>query len=202
MVGQPSANSGHADYAADMTFSAWSEAIGSRPIDERDLIGGGKPTTFTIFRNLRVPRMTGRRLESTNAGYKLHHKCFKVAAHSCFGGSVDSSFVDIDILLTKVRNPQSRTYFLDAVRAYKAGALRAALTAAWVAIAYDLIAKYRELSAQGRRGSDDLPAVVGPCDRQQRHTPTPPTRRPHHRRCRRHDPGDQPARQASARAFA
>ena len=62
---------------------------------------------------------------------------------------VDSSFVDLDILLTKVRNPQSRTYFLDAVRAYKAGALRASLTAAWVAIAYDLIAKYRELSAMG-----------------------------------------------------
>lgn len=62
---------------------------------------------------------------------------------------MDSSFVDLDILLTKVRNPQSRTYFLDAVRAYKAGALRASLTAAWVAIAYDLIAKYRELSAMG-----------------------------------------------------
>lgn len=62
---------------------------------------------------------------------------------------MDSSFVDLDILLTKVRNPQSRVYFLDAVRAYKAGALRASLTAAWVAIAYDLIAKYRELSAIG-----------------------------------------------------
>lgn len=62
---------------------------------------------------------------------------------------MDSSFIDLDILLTKVRNPQSRTYFLDAVRAYKAGALRASLTAAWVAIAYDLIAKYRELSAMG-----------------------------------------------------
>ena len=48
---------------------------------------------------------------------------------------MDSSFVDLDILLTKVRNPQSRVYFLDAVRAYKAGALRASLTAAWVAIA-------------------------------------------------------------------
>lgn len=62
---------------------------------------------------------------------------------------MDASFVDLDILLTKIRNPQSRTYFLDSVRAYKAGALRAALTAAWVALAYDLIAKYRELSALG-----------------------------------------------------
>lgn len=62
---------------------------------------------------------------------------------------MDASFVDLDILLTKVRNAQSRIYFLDAVKAYKAGALRASLTAAWVALAYDLIAKYRELSAMG-----------------------------------------------------
>lgn len=40
-------------------------------------------------------------------------------------------------------------YFLDAVKAYKAGALRGALTSAWVALVYDLIAKYRELSAMG-----------------------------------------------------
>lgn len=62
---------------------------------------------------------------------------------------MDASFIDLDILLTRIRNVQSRTYFLDAVRAYKAGALRAALTGAWVALAYDLIAKYRELSAMG-----------------------------------------------------
>ena len=40
-------------------------------------------------------------------------------------------------------------YFLDAVKAYKAGALRGALTSAWVALVYDLIAKYRELSTMG-----------------------------------------------------
>lgn len=62
---------------------------------------------------------------------------------------VDANFIDLDILLTRIRDPQSRIYFLDAVRAYKAGALRAALTSAWVALAYDLIAKYRELSAGG-----------------------------------------------------
>lgn len=57
--------------------------------------------------------------------------------------------VDLDLLLTKVRDPQAYTYFLDAVRAYKAGAYRGAMTSAWVAVAYDLIAKYRELSAMG-----------------------------------------------------
>jgi len=60
---------------------------------------------------------------------------------------MDAGFIDLDILLTKVRYPQSKVYFLDAVKAYKAGALRASMTSAWVALVYDLIAKYRELSA-------------------------------------------------------
>lgn len=62
---------------------------------------------------------------------------------------MDTGFVDLDFLLMKVRNGQSKAYFLDAVRAYKAGAFRAALTSAWVALVYDLISKYRELSAMG-----------------------------------------------------
>lgn len=62
---------------------------------------------------------------------------------------MDPGFIDLDILLTRIRHPQSRTYFLDATKAYKAGALRGALTSAWVALVYDLIAKYRELSAIG-----------------------------------------------------
>jgi hypothetical protein len=66
---------------------------------------------------------------------------------------VDAGFIDLDILLTRIRRTQSKVYFLDAVRAYKAGALRAALTSAWVALVYDLIAKYRELSALGDAGA-------------------------------------------------
>jgi len=62
---------------------------------------------------------------------------------------MDTGFVDLDILLTRIRHPQSKMYFLDAVKAYKVGALRGALTSAWVALVYDLIAKYRELSATG-----------------------------------------------------
>lgn len=62
---------------------------------------------------------------------------------------MDVGFVDLDILLTRIRNEKSRTYFLDAVKSYKAGALRSALTSAWVALVYDLISKYRELSAGG-----------------------------------------------------
>jgi hypothetical protein len=62
---------------------------------------------------------------------------------------VDNSFVDLDILTTKIREPRSRTYFLEAVKSYKAGALRSALSAAWIAVAYDSLLKYRELSAAG-----------------------------------------------------
>lgn len=62
---------------------------------------------------------------------------------------MDAGFVDLDILLTKIRNAQSKAYFLDAVKAYKVGALRASMSSVWVALAYDLIAKYRELSAMG-----------------------------------------------------
>lgn len=62
---------------------------------------------------------------------------------------MDIGFVDLDILVTQIRNSASKRYFLDAVKAYKAGALRGALTSLWVALAYDLIAKYREISAEG-----------------------------------------------------
>ncbi len=62
---------------------------------------------------------------------------------------MDASFVDLDIIVTRIRNPQSRVYFLDAVKAYKVGALRASMSSIWVSLVYDLIAKYRELSAMG-----------------------------------------------------
>lgn len=66
---------------------------------------------------------------------------------------MDSQFVDLDLLLTKIKEPRSRTYFLEAVRSYKAGALRAAITSTWIATVYDLIAKYRELSAMADAGA-------------------------------------------------
>ena len=62
---------------------------------------------------------------------------------------MDAGFVDLDILLVKIRNTQSKAYFQDAVKAYKVGALRASMSSVWVALVYDLIAKYRELSAIG-----------------------------------------------------
>lgn len=62
---------------------------------------------------------------------------------------MDNTFIDLDILLTRIRHPKSKVYFLDAVKAYKAGALRSSLSSTWVAVVYDLIMKYRELDALG-----------------------------------------------------
>ena len=64
-------------------------------------------------------------------------------------------------ILTRIRHAQSRVYFLDAVKAYKAGALRAALTSAWVALVYDLIAKYRELDDHAEsQASKSAPCLI------------------------------------------
>lgn len=56
---------------------------------------------------------------------------------------------DLDAQLTKIRDYRTRAYFSDAVRCFRAGAFRSAVAAAWVTVAYDLIAKYRELSTLG-----------------------------------------------------
>lgn len=62
---------------------------------------------------------------------------------------MDTSLVDLDVLLTRVRDPRSRGYVLDAIRAYRAGAMRPAVTAVWVAVAFDFLTKYRELASRG-----------------------------------------------------
>jgi hypothetical protein len=69
---------------------------------------------------------------------------------------MDGNFVDLDILLMRVREPRSKAYFLEAVRAYRAGAPRSAISATWIAVVYDLIAKYRELSVAGDSAATDF----------------------------------------------
>jgi len=55
----------------------------------------------------------------------------------------------IEDLLNDVRDRESREQFADAVRAYGAGALRAAIVGTWVAVALDLTSKIRELADVG-----------------------------------------------------
>ncbi len=62
---------------------------------------------------------------------------------------MDISFVDLDMALGRVRDARSRKYLQDAIKAYRAGALRPAVTATWVATAFDLISKIKELAEEG-----------------------------------------------------
>ena len=59
-------------------------------------------------------------------------------------------------LLNEVRDRESRRYLEEAIRAYDVGAFRVAIVATWVAVAFDLIAKIRQLAAGGDAGGNDF----------------------------------------------
>lgn len=59
---------------------------------------------------------------------------------------------DIDSLTLAVRDRESRRLIGEAITAYRGGALRSALMSTWIAVAYDIIAKARELAGQGEAG--------------------------------------------------
>lgn len=56
---------------------------------------------------------------------------------------------DLDELVLTCPDPRSRAYIKEAVICYKAGAYRASVVACWIAVAFDLVDKLRELSAAG-----------------------------------------------------
>lgn len=56
---------------------------------------------------------------------------------------------DLDALALTVREPRSRDYIQEAIATYRAGAYRPAIVATWVAVAFDLIIKLREIAAAG-----------------------------------------------------
>lgn len=62
---------------------------------------------------------------------------------------MDGRLTDLDALALTVRNPLSRNYIDEAVKAYRAGSYKAAIVAVWVALTFDIIAKIRELAGQG-----------------------------------------------------
>ena len=61
-------------------------------------------------------------------------------------------YSDIDSLTLAVRDRESRRLIGEAITAYRGGALRSALMSTWIAVAYDIIAKARELAGQGEAG--------------------------------------------------
>lgn len=66
------------------------------------------------------------------------------------------ALVDLDAELIRIRDPQSRLYFLDALKSYRAGAFRAAISSTWIALTYDLLRKYRELDGLGDRAAREF----------------------------------------------
>lgn len=56
---------------------------------------------------------------------------------------------DLDQLVFSVRDRESSRLIQEAVAAYRGGALRSAIMSVWIAVAYDIICKARELAAQG-----------------------------------------------------
>lgn len=62
---------------------------------------------------------------------------------------MDARLTDLDALALTVRNPLTKEYIDEAVKAYRAGSYKAAIVAIWVAITFDIISKIRELAGQG-----------------------------------------------------
>lgn len=56
---------------------------------------------------------------------------------------------DIDLLLTRVSNPDTRPFAEEAWRCYGTGAYRAAVTLTWVAVCVDLLSKIGQLAEDG-----------------------------------------------------
>lgn len=60
---------------------------------------------------------------------------------------------DIDVLALAVRDRESRRLILEAITAYRGGALRSAIMSTWIAVVHDIFSKARELAAQGDPGA-------------------------------------------------
>jgi len=56
---------------------------------------------------------------------------------------------DLDELVAECPDPRSRKYIQESVQCYKAGAYRSAVVSCWIAVAFDLADKIREVAASG-----------------------------------------------------
>lgn len=61
---------------------------------------------------------------------------------------------DLDELTLRCRDEKARQYISEAVASYRAGAFRSAIVAAWIAVCFDIIEKFRELSLAGDREAE------------------------------------------------
>jgi len=65
---------------------------------------------------------------------------------------------DLEELVLKCRDERGRAYIGEAVGCYRAGSYRAAIVATWIAVAFDIIDKLRELSLSGDKEAKRLTA--------------------------------------------
>lgn len=81
---------------------------------------------------------------------------------------VSHGLTDIDSLSLSVRDGESRRLISEAVSAYRGGAFRSAIMSTWIAVAYDIISKARELAAQGESAPkafvDELDSAIASSD--------------------------------------
>ncbi|MBN9523430.1 hypothetical protein J0H58_33785 [bacterium] len=77
--------------------------------------------------------------------------------------------VDLDDLVLTVRDRSSRSYILEAVNAYRAEAYRSAIISTWIAVAYDIISKVRELAGQGEPEAQALVSELDDAIEKQSH---------------------------------
>ena len=81
---------------------------------------------------------------------------------------------DIDVLALAVRDNESRRLIGEAITAYRGGALRSAIVSTWIAVAYDVIAKARELANQGEAAPQafvkELDGAIGADDKRKLQT--------------------------------
>jgi hypothetical protein len=62
----------------------------------------------------------------------------------------------VEDLVNAVRDHESRRYLKEAIDSYQVGAFRSAIVATWIAVAFDLIGKIRQLSDGGDGGARDF----------------------------------------------
>ena len=87
---------------------------------------------------------------------RTEYNCFVQCLHITISSSrqrkweiLEARLTDLDVLCLEVRDPLSRSYIDEAIKAYRAGSLKASIVATWVAVTFDIIAKIRELADGG-----------------------------------------------------
>jgi len=73
---------------------------------------------------------------------------------------MQQNLIDLDELLLKCRDEQSRNYIKEAIDTYKAGAYRSAIVMTWIGVIFDLFDKFRGLAAQGDSNASALIAEL------------------------------------------